>query len=128
MALKKGKHVIKEIDGALCTVVEGELSRERMQFLKDVLEFNNYVVKVEEQTSEAGSSFTLGVTDLVFNPMINVYERSLKRKDGTVVTVAYWNQTPEEESLPYFEYRDKNPDSPREDDFLMNPWAFRTMG
>ncbi len=128
MALKKGKHIIKEIDGVLCTVVETELTNARMSFLKEILEHNKYVVKVEETTSDAGSIFTLGVTDLVFNPMINVYERTLKRKDGSVVTIAYWNQTVEEDSLPYCEYRPKNPDSPREDDFLSNPWAYRTIG
>jgi translation elongation factor P/translation initiation factor 5A len=128
MALKKGKHITKEINGKLCTVVEVELSEIRMNFLKELLAHNKYEVEVEITENEAGRTYTLGVTDLVFNPMINVYERTLLRKDGSVVTVAYWNQTSEEDSLPYFEYREKNPDSPSEDEFVSNPWAFRTIG
>jgi hypothetical protein len=34
----------------------------------------------------------LGVTDIVFNPVIAVYQRSLKTKAGNKVTPAYWNQ------------------------------------
>ena len=36
--------------------------------------------------------FTIGVTDLVFNPVIAVYELSLKTADGKKVSPAYWNQ------------------------------------
>ena len=126
--LKKGKHIIKEINGTLCTVVETGLSKERMEFLKEILTFNKYEVFTELIEAESGNTYTLGVSDLVFNPMIDVYQRTLKRTDGTVVTVAFWNQETEEMELPYFEYRERNPDSPSEDDFLSNPWAFRTIG
>lgn len=126
--LKKGKHTIKEFNGTICTVVESGLSIERMEFLKELLLLNKYDVMIEENVVEGSSTFTLGVTDLVFNPMIDVYQLTLKRKDGTPVSIAYWNQQLEEMDLPYFEYREKNADSPNEDDFLSNPWAFRTIG
>jgi hypothetical protein len=128
MALKKGKHIVKEFNGVLCTVVESGITKERMNFLNDLLSLNKYEVVVEETVSENETLYTIGVTDLIFNPMINVYERDLKRKDGTVVSVAFWNQETEEMDLPYFEYREKNPDSPNLDDFLSNPWAYRTIG
>lgn len=126
--LKKGKHIIKEINGTLCTVVETGLTKDRMEFLKGILTFNKYDVFTEMNEAEAGNTYTLAVSDLIFNPMIDVYQRTLKRTNGEVVTIAYWNQEEEEMDLPYFEYRPKNPDSPNEDDFLSNPWAFRTIG
>ena len=84
MALTKGKHIVQEIDGELCTIVESGISRERMDFLKELLEFNKFVVKTSETKNEETSevTYTIGVTDLVFNPLISVYEKSLLRPDG----------------------------------------------
>jgi hypothetical protein len=138
MALTKGKHIVKEIDSVLCTVVESGISNERMSFLKELLEFNKFEVKIEEDKTEVKAkpeakeeaetkvevkpekvtTYTIGVTDLVFNPMIAVYENSLKRPTGEVVSPAYWNQQPEKPGLPYFEYRKKNPDAINEDEFI----------
>ena len=75
MALSKGKHNVKEIDGIFCTVVETSVTGDRMKFLKDLLEFNKYEVKTEEEKNDGSPEklFTIGVTDLVFNPMIAVY-------------------------------------------------------
>ncbi|HOW32805.1 MAG TPA: hypothetical protein PLP88_14670, partial [Bacteroidales bacterium] len=51
------------------------------------------VVAEEKQTVEdAPKLYTIGVTDLVFNPVIAVYEMSLKTKDGKSVSPAYWEQ------------------------------------
>lgn len=93
MALNKGKHIVEEIDGLRCTVVEKGILEPRMRFLKDLLELNKYTVKVNvEKKDNAPDSFTVGVTDLIFNPVIAVFESSLKTKDGKTVTPAYWNQ------------------------------------
>ena len=92
---------------------------------------SKFVVKTSETKNEETSevTYTIGVTDLVFNPLISVYEKSLLRPDGKEkVSPAYWNQQPEVEDLPYFEYRDKNPDAVNDDDFIDNPWAYRTIG
>jgi len=130
MALNKGKHIVKEIDSVLCTIVESGVTGERMNFLRELLEFNKFEVKVEEEKTEGSDTitYTVGVTDLVFNPMIAVYERSLMRKDRQKVSPAYWNQQKEEiENIPYFEYRPKNPDAVNMDDFLPLSWGIRSV-
>ena len=129
MQLNKGKHIVQEIDGVLCTVVESGLTTARLDFLKQLLEFNHFEVKVAEMINEESQTktYTLGVTDLVFNPVISVYEKSLRRPDGKKVSPTYWNQEPEIPQLPYFDYREKNVTATNMDDFLPNPWAYRTM-
>lgn len=105
MSLTKGKHNIAEIEGNRCTVVETGADRERAEFLKNLLLFNGYEVKMEREKAKDGTeleSFIIGLTDLLFNPMITVYEKKLFRKDGYTVTPAYWNQLPEEDTLPYW--------------------------
>jgi hypothetical protein len=105
MPLLKGKHIIAEIEGVRCTVVETGTTPERAEFLKNLLVFNGYEVKMEKEKSKDGTeldSFVIGLTDLLFNPMIVVYEKKLVRKDGLTVTPAYWNQWPEDDTLPYW--------------------------
>ena len=48
MSIRSGKHVVVEMDGVRCTVVEKGISMDRVNFLKDILEFNGYAVKYEE--------------------------------------------------------------------------------
>jgi hypothetical protein len=147
MALSKGKHIVKEIDNVLCTVVETGISVERMNFLKGLLEFNKLEVKTEEDKAKAKIeteadaqkeanvetkttsiiTYTIGVTDLVFNPMIAVYEQSLTQPGGGKVSPCYWNQQPEIPGLPYYDYRKKNPDAINEDDFLPVTHAYSTV-
>jgi len=91
----KSKHTVEEINGIRCTVVEKGITSERVEFLKDLLEFNKLEVLVAEEakTDEtAPTLFTLGVADIVFNPTIAVYEMSLKTPDGKKVSPAYWEQ------------------------------------
>ncbi len=90
MALNKGKHIVEEIDGQRCSVVEKAVSPERAEFLKKLLELNNYSVKMVQE-GDSGQ-FTVGVTDLLFNPVIDVYKRRLKSSSGKKVTPAYWLQ------------------------------------
>lgn len=130
MSLSKGKHLVQEIDGVLCTLVETGIDNKRLTFLKELLEFNNFEVRTEQEPGkeEEQATFTIGVTDIVFNPVIAVYERSLKRPDnGDVVSPAYWNQEKEIEGVPYFDYRKKNPKAKNIDDFKVNPWSYRTI-
>jgi hypothetical protein len=105
MPLSKGKHNIAEIEGTRCTVVETGVTPERAEFLRNLLVFNGYEVKMEKEKAKDGTeleTFVIGLTDLIFNPMIVVYEKKLVRKDGLTVSPAYWNQWPEDNTLPYW--------------------------
>jgi len=96
-ALKNGKHIVAEIEGQRCTVVDSGITEDRMAFLKELLELNKFTVRVATENVEAENqpkSFIIGVTDLLFNPVIAVYDCSLRTKDGKIVTPAYWNQKP----------------------------------
>jgi len=88
MASIKSKHIVEEVDGVRCTVIETGLSEKRLNFLKEILEFNKLVTKVEK----VGDGFKLGVTDITFNLIIAMYDRSLKLKDGKSVNQEYWLQ------------------------------------
>ncbi len=90
MPLNKGKHIVEEIDGVRCSVVETGATSERVEFLKKLLELNGYTVKVAAEGE--GASFKIGVTDLLFNPVVDVYKRHLKSITGKKVTPAYWLQ------------------------------------
>jgi hypothetical protein len=95
MGINNAKHIIAEIDGTRCTIVETGASPERVAFLKQLLEFNNYEVREQQvtpQTPESEPSFTVGVTDVVFNPAFAIYDFSLKTPEGGFVTPGYWLQ------------------------------------
>jgi len=90
----KAKHIVEEISGTRCTIIEKGAGADRISFLKKLLEFNKYEVLVADEPVVEGSpsTFTIGTTDLVFHPVIAVYELSLKTPDGQKVSPAYWNQ------------------------------------
>ena len=95
MAINNAKHLTGEIDGVRCTIIEAGATLERAAFLRDLMEFNNYEVKemnTEPATPGEEPMYTIGVTDLVFNPVFVIYERRLKTREGGFVTPAYWNQ------------------------------------
>ncbi len=95
MAINNAKHIIGEIDGIRCTIVETGASLERAAFLNDLLGFNNLEVKEMEEASETEgeeSKYTIGVTDLIFNPVFAIYERQLRTREGAFVTPGYWRQ------------------------------------
>jgi hypothetical protein len=95
MTINNAKHIIAEIDGIRCTIVETGISATRLKFLKDLLEFNNLEVKVKEESSEQpvdSPKFTIGVADLIYNPVFAIYERQIKTRDGFFVTPAIWKQ------------------------------------
>jgi hypothetical protein len=95
MALNNAKHIVSEINGIRCTIIETGATLERVAFLSDLLEFNNLEVKDIQEISELQTGepkYTLGVTDLLFNPVFAVYERQLKTREGTFVTPGYWKQ------------------------------------
>ena len=95
MAIDNAKHIIGEIDGVRCTMIESGVSLERAAFLTDLLAFNNLEVKEMKDTSEnqgEEQKYTIGVTDLVFNPVFAIYGKQMKTREGFIVTPGYWRQ------------------------------------
>lgn len=124
MAINKN-HECEDLDGVKCAIVEKNASSERVAFLNDILTFNGYsivvvkspppkavppaVVPAEGETPQAAppapETFTVGVTDVTFNPINAIFGRLLRTPEGHVVTLAYWNQKEKEahDEIPYFE-------------------------
>ena len=132
MAINKN-HEFEELDGVKCGIVEKNVSPERVEFLKKILEHNHFTVVVqgtpppkaapapapkpvaEGETAppppppppQAPTTFTVGVTDYTFNPINAIFGRSLKAPDGHVVTLAYWKQEDKvsDDSVPYYAHQ-----------------------
>lgn len=106
----KAKHTVEEINGIRCTIIEKGISKNRMTFLKEILEFNKLETVISEEKNENSDQilFAIGVTDIVFNPTIAVYEMSLKTKDGRRISPAYWEQYTSEINDEYWTYEQKN--------------------
>ena len=123
MAINKN-HEFEELDGVKCAIVEKNVSQERTDFLNDLLKLNKYNVvivaspatkaapvppaatnNIAEPSPPPSAKFTVGVTDVTFNPINAVFGRLLKTKDGRVVTLAYWEQKEDvsHDEIPYFE-------------------------
>ena len=114
-------HLFEELNGVKCAIVEKNASKGRTEFLKFLLEHNGYSVVVVpspppkatattgEQTLPVAEppqeTFTIGVTDVMFNPTNAIFGRLLKSPDGHIVTLAYWRQSEKEahDDIPYFE-------------------------
>jgi len=127
MAINKN-HEFEELDGVKCGIVEKNVSPERVQFIKRLLEYNKYTVVVVPSPAPkaapvpkpvegvepippapappAPDTFTVGVTDYTFNTINALFGRTLKTPDGHVVTQAYWQQkeTVSHDEIPYYEY------------------------
>ncbi len=119
-------HEFEELDGIKCAIVEKLVTRERAQFLKALLETNGYSMVIlpspppktkpvvseggEPENSESASpepeTFTIGVTDVMFNPINAIFGRLLKTNNGHIVTLAYWNQQEQisNAEIPYYEF------------------------
>ncbi|MEO6733238.1 MAG: hypothetical protein ABIN01_18590 [Ferruginibacter sp.] len=130
MAINKN-HEFEELNGIKCGIVEKNVSPERVDFLKKLLEYNRYTViavpspppktaaplpvkAVEGVTPPlpppppfptAPETFTVGVTDYTFNPVNAIFGRLLHTPDGHVVTQAYWQQKEpiSHDEIPYYE-------------------------
>ena len=124
MAINKN-HEFEELNGVKCAIVEKFATEDRVSFLKELLEFNGYeVVVVPSPPPKAApapkvsegetpppppppppTTFTVGVTNIFFNPTNAVFGRLLKRKGGHIVTPAYWLQKDpvSHDDIPYYE-------------------------
>ena len=133
MAINKN-HEFEELDGIKCAIVEKNASKERVAFLKDLLEINHFEVVVIpspppkvaptpkpaapaegtaeqppplEPTPPQPETFTIGVTNLAFNPTNAIFGRLLKTREGHIVTQAYWYQKDQtsHDDIPYYEQK-----------------------
>jgi hypothetical protein len=120
MAINKN-HEFEELNGIKCAIVERNVTKQRTDFLKQLLEYNHYTVVVipsppakavppkpapvavaaNEENVQATpipppepipETFTVGVTDVAFNSTNAIFGRLLKAPGGHVVTLAYWQQ------------------------------------
>lgn len=129
MAINKN-HLFEDLDGVKCAVVETMASPARVDFLKPLLEYNGYTVVVVPSPApkvapkpaaapvegeaavpatppapEPPATFTIGVTNVMFNATNAIFGRFLTAPGGHVVTLAYWHQkeaVPHDEK-PYYE-------------------------
>jgi hypothetical protein len=126
MAINKN-HEFEELNGVKCGIVEKNVTPQRVEFLKRILEYNRYTVvvvptpapkvvvpsppKEGEPVVElphappTHETFTVGVTDYTFNTINAIFGRMLKTPDGHIVTLAYWNQkeAANNDEIPYYE-------------------------
>jgi len=121
MAINKN-HEFEDLGTSKCAIVEKNASPKRVQFLKNLLEFNKYEVVVVDSPAPkaapaapvaapvegeapapapataapmeppAPTTFTIGVTDLCFNATNAIFGRQLKTTDGHIVSLAYWQE------------------------------------
>lgn len=82
-------YTVEEINGVRCSVVEKKAAEDRAMFLKRLLEHNK--LNVQMNKSDEGL-YTIGVEDILFNPVYSLYNRSLRTPEGKILTPAYWFQ------------------------------------
>lgn len=83
-------HIVEEIEGTRCSVVEKKIQPERAAFLTEIL--INSGKEVRSHADETGA-VTLGVTDVTFNVLHALYARCLKTAQNKMVTPAMWYQS-----------------------------------
>ncbi len=101
-----GKHQFGEIDGTRVTFVEKGTDKQRADFLKKILEHNGYEVLINEKPpkkEDMPTTYDVGVTDMIFNPTIWIFERKLKTLDNKIMTQVYWEQKSEDTKPQYWE-------------------------
>ena len=104
MALE-GKHSFGSIGETRVSFVEKKIDENRKDFLVRLLEHNGFEVIIEEEKKkkpEEPQLYTVGVTDITFNPVLAVFERKLKTFDGRKVTPDYWNELTEDTKPQYW--------------------------
>ena len=105
MASLDGKHSFGSIGETRVTFVEKNVDEDRRDFLKALLQHNGYEVVIEDEkkkTEEDPQLYTVAVTDMVFNPTIDIFERKLRTLDGRKVSQDYWFQRTTETKPQYW--------------------------
>ncbi len=109
MALDKFQHPTKEIDGKNFRVIETGISKNRADFLYQLLAHNALETSVETDPLKEGQeqTYTLITPDLTFNPIVKVYNRELRTLNGKHVTPDYWNQLTDKAEPNYWDVSKK---------------------
>jgi hypothetical protein len=94
-------HIVEEINGIRCSIIEKKVSAERAAFVKSILESSGQEVLTR---TEEDASVTIGVTNIVFNAVHALYARTLKTADKKVVTPAQWYQKQQTDQF-YWNYK-----------------------
>ena len=100
-----GKHAFGSIGDTRVTFIEKKIDENRKDFLQKLLEHNGFEVIIQEEkrkTEEDPQLYTVGTTDMVFNPTVWVFERKLKTLDGHIVNQDYWTQVSENANPRYW--------------------------
>lgn len=117
-------HPFEDINGVRHSIVEKNCNPERAAFLKKLLEHNKFTVLFIPtpikpvaapspdastevvSTPAAPETFTVAVTDVMFNTTNAIFGRLLKTPDGKVVTRNYFLGADQvsDDSVPYFEW------------------------
>jgi hypothetical protein len=65
------------------------------------------ILQVAEPPTPTPETFTIGVTDVVFNPTNAIFGKTLKVPGGHIVTLAYWQQkeSVSHDEIPYFDQK-----------------------
>jgi hypothetical protein len=126
LSINNRDYPVEAINGIRCRLIDKDAGTERMEFLKKLLEHNNFEVVTEETIDENNiKTFRIGVTSIRFHPVIAIYARKLKTPEGKTVSPNCWNQLPEKENLQYWEYREKTLVS--EEDLKIVPGVFMSI-
>lgn len=94
-------HTVEEINGVRCSVVEKKISQDRAEYIKRILEANKMNVHIAKNDDD---TVTVGVDDIIFNPVHAIYNRSLKTPEGKALTPAYWYRKWQQDEY-YWNYR-----------------------
>lgn len=94
-------HTVEELNGVRCSVVEKKVPETRALFLKKILEFNKLNVQMVKGDDEL---YTLGVDDIIFNPVHAIYNRSMRTPEGKILNAAYWFQKEQQDEY-YWNYK-----------------------
>jgi len=94
-------HIVEEINGIRCSIIEKKVSADRAAFIKTILESSGQ--EVVTKTEEDGS-ITVGVTNIVFNLIYALYARSLRTPNNKLVIPSFWYQKQQTDQF-YWDYK-----------------------
>jgi hypothetical protein len=94
-------HIVEELNGVRCSVVEKRVPEARALFLKKILEFNKLNVQMVKGDDDL---YTLGVDSVIFNPVHAIYNRSLRTPEGKILNAAFWLQKEQQDEY-YWNYK-----------------------